>query len=89
MATDPQLVRAVALVHALVTSKRVSLKQFAEKREWNLRALYRDVKALERAGFPVKHEHGWFSLPHDWWPAASVGVSGRYAGRPPRFERCP
>lgn len=76
MATDPQLVRAVALVHALVTSKRgVSLKQFAEKREWNLRALYRDVQALERAGFPVQHKHGWFSLPQDWLPAASVGVS--------------
>lgn len=76
MATDPQLVRAVALVHALVTSKRgVSLKQFADKRGWNLRALYRDVKALERAGFPVQHEHGWWSLPPDWLPPASVGVS--------------
>ncbi len=76
MATDPQLVRAVALVHALLTSKRgVSLKQFADKRGWNLRALYRDVKALERAGFPVKHEHGWWSLPPDWLPPSSVGVS--------------
>lgn len=76
MATDPQLVRAMALVHALVTSKRrLSLKQFADKRGWNLRALYRDMKALERAGFPVKHEHGWWSLPADWLPPASVGVS--------------
>lgn len=76
MATDPQLVRAVALVHALVTSKRgVSLKQFADKRGWNLRALYRDIRALERAGFPVEHEHGWWSLPADWLPPASIGVS--------------
>ena len=76
MATDPQLVRAVALVHALVTSKRgVSLKQFADKRGWNLRALYRDVKALERAGFPVEHHHGWWSLPADWLPPASIGVT--------------
>ena len=76
MATDPQLVRAVALVHALVSSKRgVSLSQFADKRGWNLRALYRDVKALERAGFPVEHKHGWWSLPADWLPPASVGVS--------------
>lgn len=76
MATDPQLVRAVALVHALVTSKRgVSLKQFADKRGWNLRALYRDIKALDRAGFPVRHEHGWWSLDADWLPPASVGVS--------------
>ncbi len=76
MATDPQLVRAVALVHALVTTKRrLSLKQFADRRGWNLRALYRDMKALERAGFPVQHEHGWWWLPPDWLPPASVGVS--------------
>ena len=76
MATDPQLVRAVSLVHALVTSKRrLSLKQFADKRGWNLRALYRDIKALERAGFPVQHEHGWWWLPADWLPPASIGVS--------------
>lgn len=76
MATDPQLVRAVALIHALVTTKRgVALKQFADRRGWNLRALYRDIKALERAGFPVVHEHGWWSLPPDWLPPGAVGVS--------------
>jgi predicted DNA-binding transcriptional regulator YafY len=76
MANDPQLVRAVALVHALVTTKRgVALKQLADRRGWNLRALYRDIKALERAGFPVKHEHGWWSLPPDWLPPGAVGVS--------------
>jgi predicted DNA-binding transcriptional regulator YafY len=76
MATDPQLVRAVALIQALVTTKRgVALKQFADRRGWNLRALYRDIKALERAGFPVQHEHGWWSLPPDWLPAGAAGVS--------------
>ncbi len=76
MATDPQLVRAAALLHALTTSKRgVSLRQFAARRGFNLRALYRDVDALERAGFPVQHEHGWYSLPADWLPPASVGVT--------------
>jgi predicted DNA-binding transcriptional regulator YafY len=76
MATDPQLVRAVALIHALARNKRgVALKQFADRRGFNLRALYRDIRALERAGFPVRHEHGRFSLPEDWLPPASVGVS--------------
>ncbi|MBP8810148.1 MAG: WYL domain-containing transcriptional regulator [Kofleriaceae bacterium] len=76
MATDPQLVRAAALLHALTTTKRgVSLRLFAERRGFNLRALYRDVEALERAGFPVQHQHGWYSLPADWLPPASVGVT--------------
>lgn len=76
MATDPQLVRAAALIHALVTSRRgVSLRQFAERRGMSLRALYRDVAAIERAGFPVQHQHGWYSLPKDWLPPASIGVT--------------
>lgn len=78
MATDPQLVRAAALLHALTTAKRgVSLRQFADRRGFNLRALYRDVEALERAGFPVQHQHGWYALPADWLPPASVGVTQR------------
>lgn len=76
MATDPQLVRAVALVHELARSRRgVSLRQFADRRGWNLRALYRDIAALERAGFPIQHEHGSYRLPEDWLPPASAGVT--------------
>jgi len=72
---DTQLVRALALVHAIATAKRgVSLKQLADRRGWNLRALYRDVAALKHAQFPIEHVHGRYSMPQDWLPAAMVGI---------------
>jgi predicted DNA-binding transcriptional regulator YafY len=72
---DSQIVRALSLVHAIANAKRgVSLKQLADRRGWNLRALYRDVDALKRAQFPIEHVHGKYSMPADWLPPSMVGV---------------
>lgn len=53
----------------------VSLRQFAERRGWNWRAVYRDVESLRAAGVPVEHqEHGWFSVAEQWIPSGTVDV---------------
>ena len=71
-----QLTRAAALLHALTRGSRgVVLKPFAERSGWKLRALYRDLKALEAAGFPVQHEHGRYWIEKGWMPAAALGLS--------------
>lgn len=73
---DSQIVRTLALVHAIANAKRgVSLKQLADRRGWNLRALYRDIEALKRAKFPIEHVHGKYSMPIDWLPPSMVGVA--------------
>jgi predicted DNA-binding transcriptional regulator YafY len=64
------------LLHTMTQSKRgVVLKQLADRRGWPLRALYRDIKSLERAGFPVAHEHGRYWLLEGSTPPGSAGAS--------------
>jgi predicted DNA-binding transcriptional regulator YafY len=78
VARDSQIVRLLAVLHAMTQTKRgVVLKQLAERKGWPLRALYRDMKALEAAGFPVGHEHGRYWLVDGWTPPTAAGVSQR------------
>jgi predicted DNA-binding transcriptional regulator YafY len=72
---EVQLVRCVALLVAMARARRgVNVRQFAERRGWSWRAVYRDVEMLRAAGVPIDHEHGWYSVPERWMPAGTVDV---------------
>ncbi|MEZ4363834.1 MAG: WYL domain-containing protein [Kofleriaceae bacterium] len=72
------MVRLLAILQALSQSKRgVVLKQLAERKGWPLRALYRDMRSLSDAGFPVGHEHGRYWLVDGWTPPKAAGVSDK------------
>jgi len=73
---EKQVVRCLALLLAMARSTRgVALRPFAEKRGWPVRALYRDVEALERAGVPVRHEDGRYLVEPSWMPPGAAGVT--------------
>jgi predicted DNA-binding transcriptional regulator YafY len=75
-AKEPQAVRCIALLVALVNARRgVHVRQFAERKGWNWRALYRDLDTLRDAGVPVEvRERGWFGVPGHWIPPGMVDV---------------
>jgi predicted DNA-binding transcriptional regulator YafY len=55
VARNDRIVRVEALKQALCASRTgVPLKTLAERHDWNLRGLYRDIKALESAGYAVE-----------------------------------
>jgi predicted DNA-binding transcriptional regulator YafY len=55
VARNDRIVRVEALKQALCASRAgVALKTLAERHDWNLRGLYRDLKALESAGYAVE-----------------------------------
>jgi proteasome accessory factor B len=57
MPRNDRIVRLETLKRALLSSRQgVYLKALAEKHDWNLRALYRDIDALEDAGYAITHE---------------------------------
>ncbi len=56
------------------TRRGVPLRTLAERGGWNLRSLYRDIEALEKAGFPVEHEEGRYRLMGGFTPPAQMGV---------------
>jgi predicted DNA-binding transcriptional regulator YafY len=63
MARNDRIVRVEALKQALCASRAgVALKTLAERHGWNLRGLYRDVDALERAGYAIQREDGRFRI---------------------------
>jgi len=75
MARNDRIARLLALANVLARSRRgMSLRRLADENGWSLRALYRDIEALEKAGFPLVHEdHRYRLLPMDAErPAASV-----------------
>jgi predicted DNA-binding transcriptional regulator YafY len=71
---EPQLVRGIALLVAMLHAKRgVNVKQFAERRGWTVRSVYRDLDKLQLAGVPIEHpEHGWFRIRRGWIESAAV-----------------
>ena len=73
---ESKLVRCLALLLALTKAHRgVNIRQFAERKGWDWRYVYRDLETLREAGFPVERpEHGWFLLPEHWLPPATVDV---------------
>jgi proteasome accessory factor B len=44
------------------TGRGVALKPLAEKHNWKLRNLYRDIEVLEAAGFPIRKENGLYRM---------------------------
>lgn len=63
MARNDRIVRVEALKKALCGSRAgVALKTLAERNDWNLRGLYRDVDALEDAGYIIQRENGRFRI---------------------------
>jgi predicted DNA-binding transcriptional regulator YafY len=60
----------------MANAKRgVQLRQFAQRRGWNIRAAYRDVETLRAAEVPVEHdEHGWYRVRESWIPPGAVDV---------------
>jgi len=73
---EAQVVRCISLLVALARSKRgINLRNFASRRGWNPRALYRDVQTLCDAGVPVEHpEQGWYRVADSWIPAGTVDI---------------
>jgi hypothetical protein len=63
MARNDRIVRVEALKQALCASRAgVPLKTLADRHDWNLRGLYRDIKALKSAGYIVdtwSHARAW------------------------------
>lgn len=52
----------------MVQARRgVTLRQFADRHGWNLRAAYRDVRTLRNAGVPIEHQHGWYRVSDGWF----------------------
>lgn len=75
MASTDQMARVIALAQALASSKRgVVLKRFAERNDWPLRYVYRDLRTLERAGFPIEGEDGRYRLPRGFSAVTPSGV---------------
>lgn len=63
MPRNDQIARLIALAQALRHSRRgVALSRFAELHDVSKRTLYRDIEALELAGFPIVHENGRYRL---------------------------
>jgi predicted DNA-binding transcriptional regulator YafY len=68
LARNDQIVRILSVARALASSRRgVSLTALATREGWNWRTVYRDVEALEAAGFPIEKVDGRrHRLPADW-----------------------
>lgn len=59
MARLDRTVRLEAIKRALASSRHgVALRTLAERGGWSLRSVYRDVEALELAGYPVVRDQG-------------------------------
>lgn len=67
MARSDTIIRTLAVLQALVRSRRgVALKTLAKDNGFPLRSLYRDVAAIQAAGFPVESADGRYWLKPDW-----------------------
>lgn len=76
MASREQIARILGVAHALSQSKRgVVLRTLADSRGWRLRSLYRDIEALEAAGFPIEHPEGRYRLTEGWLPPGQAGIT--------------
>jgi len=76
MARHDQMARLLRVARELSASKRgVALRRLAERNGWSLRAIYRDIEALELAGFPVVREDGRFRIAPESMITAGEGLS--------------
>jgi predicted DNA-binding transcriptional regulator YafY len=79
MARNDRIVRVEALKVALCASRAgVPLKTLAERHGWNLRGLYRDIEALDKAGYIIERNEHRFRI---------VGNPRTSAGLPDADER--
>jgi predicted DNA-binding transcriptional regulator YafY len=75
MSRNDRIARLFRVLDQLARSKRgLPLKIIADREGWKLRSLYRDIEALEQAGFPLVHENGRYRLIEGWAPATQLGV---------------
>jgi proteasome accessory factor B len=75
MARNDRIARLIRVLDHLWSSKRgLPLKTLADREGWKLRSLYRDIEALEKAGYPLVHEEGRYKLMEGWIPATQLGV---------------
>jgi len=73
MARNDRIVRVEALKQALCASRSgVALKTLAERHAWNLRGLYRDIEALESAGYIIDRDDHRFRIVNN--PRNAPGV---------------
>lgn len=64
MARNVQLVRLLKLVQILSSSRRgYALKTLADRHQWPIRTLYRDMAALGECGLTVLEENGLYRMP--------------------------
>jgi predicted DNA-binding transcriptional regulator YafY len=72
---NDQIVRILTVARALAQSRRgVSLKALAERHGWPWRTVYRDVDALERAGFPIEKGDGRHRMTDGWKAQQLPGI---------------
>ncbi len=58
MPRNDRIVRVETVKRALLSSRQgVLLKVLADRHEWKLRNLYRDIDALDAAGYIIRHEN--------------------------------
>ncbi len=75
MARNDTIIRTLTVAQALVSSRRgVALKVLADKHGFALRNLYRDIAALQAAGFPIDNEDGRYWLREDWRVAGASAI---------------
>lgn len=73
MARNDRIVRVEALKQALCASRAgIPLKTLAERHNWNLRGVYRDIKALESAGYIIERGDHRFRIAGN--PRTAAGV---------------
>ena len=79
MPRNDRIVRVETVKSALLSSRQgVSLKVLADRHDWKLRNLYRDIDALENAGYVIRHENNRYWI---------EGRPERAAGAPDADER--
>ena len=75
MARNDRIARLFRVLNELARSKRgVILRTLADREGWKLRSVYRDIEAIEKAGFPLVHEEGRYRLMEGFIPAVQIGV---------------
>jgi predicted DNA-binding transcriptional regulator YafY len=73
MPRNDRIVRVETVKSALLSSRQgVSLKVLADRHDWKLRNLYRDIDALDAAGYIIRHENQRYWIEGTRERAASV-----------------
>ncbi|MEZ4400003.1 MAG: transcriptional regulator [Kofleriaceae bacterium] len=70
-----QLARLIALNNVLTESRRgINVRQYAAATGVAVRTIYRDLKTLEQAGFPISEDEGRYFLPASFTRLRTPGV---------------